>query len=86
MDADMDPVDVAVMSIKETQYAIFELKAAKAQDKAVEKRTNRATKDFKEYFNIPGMCVPTTKAFEHKGCIEEEREEQAKKEVEIKVA
>ena len=34
---DMDPVDVAVMSIKETKYAIFEVKAVKAQDKAVEK-------------------------------------------------
>jgi hypothetical protein len=91
---DMDPAGIAVMSIRETQYAIFELKAAKSQDKAVDKRTNRATKDFKEYCNIPGMCVPTTKAYEHEGCIEEEREERkrqeketaAKKEVEIKIA
>ena len=30
---DMDPADVAVMSIRETQYAIFELKAMKAQER-----------------------------------------------------
>ena len=44
-----------------------------------EERTNKVTKDFKEYCNMPGMCVPTTKAFVHKGCIEEEREEQRKR-------
>ena len=32
---DMDPPDRAVMSMRETQYAIFELKTAQAQDKAV---------------------------------------------------
>ena len=45
---DMDPSDVAVMSMRETQYAIFELKAAQAQDKAAEKRTNGKTKDAKK--------------------------------------
>ena len=44
---DMDPADMAVTSMRETQYAIFELKAAKAQDKAVEERMNRETKYFK---------------------------------------
>ena len=37
---DMDPSDRAVMSTRETTYAIFELKAAQAQDKAVEERTD----------------------------------------------
>ena len=91
---DMDPVDVAVMSIRETQYAIFKLKAVKAQDNAVEERTNKETKDFREYCNMPSICVPTTKAFEHKDCIEEERDEQrkweketaAEKEVKTKLA
>ena len=73
---DMDPVDVAVMSIRETQYAIFKLKAVKAQDNAVEERTNKETKDFKQYCNIPGICVPTMICFEQEGCIEEERDEQ----------
>ena len=72
---DMDPADVAVMSIRETQYAIFKLKAAKAQDNAVEERTNKETKDFKRYCNMPGMYVLTMKVFEHEGCIEEERDE-----------
>ena len=56
---DMNPSDSAVMSMRETQYAIFELKAAQAQDKVVEERTDRKTKDFKKYCNIPGRCVPT---------------------------
>ena len=68
---DMDPADVAVMSMRETQYAIFELKASQTQDKAVEERTNGKTKDFKKYCNILGMCVPTMNVFEHEGCIEE---------------
>ena len=54
---DMDPVDVAVTSIREAQYAIFELKAVKAQDNAVEERTNKETKYFKQYRNMPGMYV-----------------------------
>ena len=62
---DMDPADVKVVSMRETQYAIFGLKAAKAQDNVVEERTNKETKYFKEYCNMPGMCVPTTKVFEH---------------------
>ena len=70
---DMYPVDVAVMSIRETQYAVFELKAAKAQGNVAEKQTNKVTTDFKEYRNMSGMCVSTTKAFEHEDCIEEER-------------
>ena len=53
---DMDPVDVTVMSTRETQYAIFELKAAKAQDKAVEERTNREAKYFKNTATCP-ECV-----------------------------
>ena len=61
------------MSMKETQYAIFKPKAARAQDKAVEERTDGKTKDFKTHCNIPGMCVPTRNMFEHEGCIEEER-------------
>ena len=77
---DMDPVDVVVMSMRETQYAIFELKAAKAQDKAVEERTNRETKDFKQYCNMPGMCVPTMNVFEHKDGIVEEKDERKKRE------
>ena len=44
---DTDPVDVAVMSIRETQYAVFELKAAKAEDNTVEESTNKEAKDFK---------------------------------------
>ena len=70
---DMDTSDRAVMSRRETQYTIFELKAAQAQDKAVEERTDWKTKDFKKYCIIPGMCVPTRKVFKHEGCIEEER-------------
>ena len=72
---DMDPVDVTVTSIRETQYTIFELEAAKAQDKAVEERTNKETTYFKQYCNMPGMSVPTMKVIEHEGCIEEERDE-----------
>ena len=70
---DMDPSDRAVMSMRETQYAIFELKAAQTQDKAVEERTNKKTKDFKEYCKTNGMCVPMRNVFDHKSCIEEER-------------
>ena len=51
------------------------MKAAKAQDNAVEERTNKETKDFKQYCNMPGMCVPAMKVFEHEGGIEEERGE-----------
>ena len=80
---DMDPVDVAVMSIRETQYAIFKLKAAKAQDNTVEERTNKETTYFKQYYNMPGMCIPTMKVFEHEGCIEEERDKRRKREREI---
>ena len=75
---DMDPADVAVMSMRETQYAIFELKAAKSQDKAVEERTHRETKNFKHYCNMPGICVPTMKVFKHEGCIEEERDKKTR--------
>ena len=45
---DMDPADVEVTSIRETQYPIFKLKAAKAQYNAVEERTKKETKHFKE--------------------------------------
>ena len=64
---DMDPSDRTLMSMQETQYAIFDLKAAQAQDKAVEERIDRQTRDFIKYRNIPGMCVPTRNAFEHEG-------------------
>ena len=70
---DMDLADAAVMSMGETQYAIFELKSAQAQDKAAEERTDGKTKDFKKYCNIPVMCVSTMNVFEHKGCLEEEK-------------
>jgi hypothetical protein len=66
---DMDPSDREVMSMRKTQYAIFELKLAQAQDKAVEERTDWKTRDFIKHFNIPGMCLPTRKVFKHKGCI-----------------
>ena len=70
---DMDPSDRVVMSMQETQYVIFELQPAQAQDKAVKERTDGKMIDFIKYCNIPGMCVPTRKVFERKGCIEEER-------------
>ena len=75
---DMYPSDRTVMSMQETQYAIFELKAAQAQDKAVEERTDGKTRDFIKYCNIPGMCVPMRNVFEHEGCIEEERTQRKK--------
>ena len=37
---DMDQSDRAATRMRETQYAIFELKEAQAQDKAVEERTD----------------------------------------------
>ena len=46
---DMDPSDRVVMSMQETKCAIFELKAAHAQNKAVEERTDGKTKDFIEH-------------------------------------
>ena len=70
---DMDTSFRVMTSTRETKYAILELKAAQAQDKAVEERTDGKTKDFKKYCNIPGMCVPTGNMFKHEGCIEEER-------------
>ena len=77
---DMDPLDSVVMSMRKIQYAIFELKAAQAQDKAVEERTDGKTRDFIKYCNIPGMCVPMRNVFEHEGCIEEERVRHRKQE------
>ena len=70
---DMNPSDRAVMSMRETQYAIFELKVAQAQDKTVEERTDGETRDLTEHYKIPGLCVLTRNVFEHDGCIEEER-------------
>ena len=70
---DMDPSDRAVMSMRETQYTIFELEATQVQDKAVEERTDGKTRDFIKYCNILGMCVQTRYVFEYEGCIEEER-------------
>ena len=70
---DMDPSDRAVMSMRETQYAIFELKAAQTQYKTVEERTDRKTRDFTKYCNIPRMGVPTRNVFKHEGCLEEVR-------------
>ena len=81
----MDPSDRAVMSMRETKYAIFELKVAQAQDKAVEERTNWKTKDFKEYCKIPGICVPTRNVFNCRDCIEEERAQHKKQEKEAAV-
>ena len=74
----MDPSDRAVMSMRETQYVVFELKAAQAQDKAVEEKTTGKTKDFKKYCKIPKRCVPTRNMFNHEGCIEEERVQRKK--------
>ena len=90
---DMDPSDRAVMSMRETHYAIFELKAAHTQDKTVEERTNGKTKDFKEYCKTNGMCVPTRNMFDHEVCLEEakaqhknqEKEAVATKEAQIKL-
>ena len=79
---DINPSDRAVMSMRETQYAIFELKAAQAQDKAVEERRNGKTKDFKEYCKIPKRCVPTRNMFNHEGCIERERHQHKRQEKE----
>ena len=50
---DVDQSDRAVMSMWETQYAIFELKAAQAQEKAVEESTDGKSRDFMKYCNIP---------------------------------
>ena len=75
---DMDMSDRAAMSMRETQYAIFELKATQAQEKAVEERTDGKTRDFIKYCNIPGLCVPTRNIFKHKGFIVE-KEPDAKK-------
>ena len=76
---DVDLSDRAVMSMRETQYAIFELKATQAKDKVVEERTDGKTKDFKKYCSIPGMCVPIRNVFKHKDCIEEGRPRRKKK-------
>jgi hypothetical protein len=59
----MDPLNRAVMSMWEMQFAVFELKAAKAQDTVVFKQTSRQTKDFTEHCRIPGVCVPTRNDF-----------------------
>ena len=53
---DIDLSDSAVMSMRETQYVIFEQKAVQAQDKAVAKRTDGKTRDFKEHCKISEMC------------------------------
>ena len=64
---DMDPSNVVVMSMRETQYASCKVKVAQAQDKSAEERLNRDTKDFKKYCNMPRMCVLTMNMFEHEG-------------------
>ena len=61
--------------MRKTQYVIFGLKAAQAQDKALEERIDGKTKDFKKYCNIPGMCISAINVFEQKDRIEEERAE-----------
>ena len=76
---DMDPSDRAVMRMQQTQYVIFELKAAQAQDKAVDERTDGKTINLIKYCNIPWMCVPIRNVFKHKDCIEEGRPRRKKK-------
>ena len=44
---DVDPADIAVTSMRETQYAIFERKVAQDQDKTVTERTDGKEKNFK---------------------------------------
>ena len=56
---DIDLSDSAVMSMRETQYVIFQQKAVQAQDKAVAKRTDSKARNFREHCKIPVMCVPT---------------------------
>ena len=53
--------------MREMQYAIYELKASQAEDKAVDKRTDGKTKYLIKYCNIPGICVPTRNVFQHEG-------------------
>ena len=75
----MNPSDRAVMSMRETHYAISGLKAGQAQDKAVEERTSGKTKDFREYCKTTGMFVPTRTVFDHEGYTEEERAQRKKR-------
>ena len=54
------------------------VKAAQAQDKAVEERTNGKRQDLQEYCKTPGICVPARNMFDHESCIDEERAQRKK--------
>ena len=76
---DLDTSDKAVVSMWELQYTVFELKAAKAQDKVVSERTGGQTKDFTKHCRMSHVYVPMRNVYKNDGCTEEERSRQREK-------